>query len=149
MSDEMDDFVGKLQQEILDEVKASYGMTLYERWQNPVYMGALADPDGYARVTGPCGDTVEIFLKFEKDRVKEATFQTDGCGTTQVCGSFAAEMALGKSPDQLLEVTGEAILERVGGLPEENTHCAHLAADTLSMALEDYMIRQNRRGKQE
>ena len=62
--------------------------------------------------------------------------------TPLVCGSFAAEMAHGKGPDELLEVTGEAILERLAGLPEEEAHCAFLAAETLQEALNDYMIKQ-------
>jgi nitrogen fixation NifU-like protein len=53
-------------------------------------------------------------------------------------------MALGKTPDELLEITGEAILEKAGGLPEEESHCAFLAAETVTMAVNDYMIRQRK-----
>ena len=70
---------------------------------------------------------MRIFLKFENDRVKEAFFETDGCGSSVVCGSFAAEMALHKTPDELLYVTGTDILEKMGGLPEKDQHCAFLA----------------------
>jgi nitrogen fixation NifU-like protein len=50
-------------------------------------------------------------------------------------------MAFGKTPDELLDVTGEAILEGLGGLPEEERHCAFLAGETLQEALGDYMIK--------
>ena len=142
MSDNLDDFVNKLQEQIYEDTKAAYGTAAFERWMNPQYGGTMETPDGYARVTGPCGDTMEIFLKFEGDRVKAASFQTDGCGSSAVCGSFAAEMAHEKTPDELVEVTGDAILERLGGLPEEERHCAFLAAETLQEALHDYMVRQ-------
>ena len=56
---------------------------------------------------------MEIFLRFENDRVKEASFQADGCGSSIVCGSFAAEMSLGKTPDELLEISGQAILQKL------------------------------------
>jgi len=88
---------------------------------------------------------MEIFLKFEKDTVKEATFRTDGCGSSLVCGSFAAELALGKSPDEVAEISGETILEVLGGLPEEDRHCALLAAQTLQEALDDYMQKERRK----
>jgi len=81
----------------------------------------------------------------EEDKVKDATFQTDGCGSSLVCGSFAAELALGKNPDALAEISGETILEVLGGLPEEDRHCAFLAADTLQEALDDYMRKQRRK----
>ena len=145
MSDEFDDFASNLQEQIFEETKNTYGTAAFERWRNPLYMGAIDHPDGYARVTGPCNDTMEIFLRFEQDTVAEASFQTDGCGSSAVCGSFAAEMAHGKTPDDLLDVTGEAILEKLGGLPKEEEHCAFLAGETLQEALSSYMKKQVKR----
>jgi len=142
MGESMDDFVRELQNQIVDEIKESYGEKAYQRWQNLVYRGSMKDPDGYASLNGVCGDSMEIFLKFEGEKVKEASFQTDGCGSSQVCGSVAAESAIGKSPDELLEITGDAIMEELGGLPSDDAHCASLAAETLQEALNDYMVKQ-------
>jgi nitrogen fixation protein NifU and related proteins len=144
MSSELDDFVQDLQNRIYDETKEAYGDVAFERWLNPIYMGSIDNPDGYGRVTGSCGDTMQIFLKFENDRIKKASFQTDGCGSSTVCGSFAAEMAIGKNPDQITEITGEKILEKLGGLPKEDEHCAFLSAETLQEALHEYMIKQTK-----
>jgi hypothetical protein len=52
----------------------------------------------------------------------------DGCGSSTVCGSFADEPAIGKAPGELVEITGETILKILGSFPEENRHCAFLAA---------------------
>ena len=142
MSDTHDNNVHKLQQQIYKDTTEAYGTPAFERWLEPLYRGNIDDPDGYACVKGKCGDTMEIFLKFEKERVKRASYQTDGCGSSNVCGSFAAEMALGKNPDELLEITGEAIIEKMGGLPSEEKHCAFLSAETLQEALNDYMIKE-------
>lgn len=139
---ELDCFVEELQQQILEETRQAYGDVAYERWLNPVYNGTIDSPDGYGCVTGPCGDTIKIFLKFKDGRVKEASFETDGCGSSSICGSFAAEMAIGKTPDELPDVTQNAILEKLGGMPEEDEHCALLAADTIQDALNDYMIKR-------
>jgi nitrogen fixation protein NifU and related proteins len=78
----------------------------------------------------------------KKERVKEATFRTDGCSSSTVCGSFAAELSLGKNPDEVVEISGETILEILGGLPEEDRHCAFLAAETLQVALDDYFRKE-------
>ena len=144
MSKDLDDFVDDLQNQIYDETRAAYGDVGFERWLKPRYMGRIDNPDGCARVTGPCGDTMEIFLKFENGKVRDASFQTDGCGASAVCGSFAAELAMGKDPDELIEITGESILEVLGGLPEEEQHCAFLAANTLQEALNEYMVKLSR-----
>ena len=147
MSKDFDDFVEGLQDQIFKETRAVYGDIAFQRWLNPLYMGRLEDPDGYGRVTGSCGDTMEFFLKFENGIVKNASFQTDGCGSSTVCGSFTAEQSLGKNPDKILNITGETILEKVGGLPEEDKHCAFLSVDALQEALNDYMIKQQNKLK--
>lgn len=144
MDDPFDDFVSQLQSEIDEDTRQAFGEKVYQCWKNPRYLQILADPDGYAKQTGTCGDSIEIYLKFDSGRVSEAGFQTDGCGPSLVCGSYAAQMAIGRAPAELTEVSGEAILAELGGLPEENEHCAHLAAAALQSALEDYMSRKNR-----
>lgn len=147
MSSDLDDFVQDLQEQIFEETRAAYGDVVFERWRNPIYMGTIDNPDGYACLTGACGDTMQIFLRFENGRVKNASFQTDGCGSSAVCGSFAAEIAIGKNPDELMEITGDAILGKLGGLPEEEKHCAFLAEESLQEALNDYMIKQRQKSK--
>lgn len=143
MDDEFDDFTRELQDQIYEETRRAYGQVAFERWLKPLYVGTIPDPDGYGRVTGTCGDTMEMFLKLENQLVKEAVFHTDGCGSSMVCGSFAAELAHGKGPDELADITGETILDILGGLPEEDRHCAFLAAETLREALDDYMKKQH------
>lgn len=139
MSDNFDSFMEELQKNIFDETKAEFGDIAFQRWRKPLYMGRMDNADGYGRITGSCGDTMEIFLKFERDRVKEASFKTDGCGSSMVCGSFAAELAIGKTPDELSEITGDKILDVLEVFPEEDRHCAFLAANTLQEALSNYM----------
>ena len=142
MNDNFDDFVDNLQEEIFKETREAYGEAAYERWRNPRFQGAIADPDGHGRITGTCGDTMDIFLKFEGNRVIIASFLTDGCGSSGVCGSFAAELAHGKTPEELTDITGEMILDILGVFPEEEQHCAFLAAETVQAALSDYMQKQ-------
>jgi nitrogen fixation NifU-like protein len=140
MADNLDAFLEDLQQRIVDETREAFGEAGFQRWRNPRYRGPLDAPDSHARVTGKCGDTMQIFLKFENDRVCDAAYLTDGCGSSTVCGSFAAEMAIGKNTDELVAITGDAILEKLGRFPEEDRHCAFLAAETLQEALNRYMI---------
>ena len=149
MSGKSTDVANKLQQQIFNEIEESYGEKAYLRSLEPLYMGHMKDPDGHARVTGGCGETIEMFLKFDDDRVTNASFQTDGCGSSKASGSFAAEMSLGKTPDELLEIRGEDILKRMGRIPDTDQHCAFLAAASLYEALNDYMIRMTRRRKTE
>ncbi|HNS14064.1 MAG TPA: iron-sulfur cluster assembly scaffold protein [Syntrophorhabdaceae bacterium] len=146
MSDNLDEFLKELQDKIFDDTIRDYGQKAFDRWRNPLHMHPMENPDGYGRITGPCGDTMEIFLRFEKGKVSKASFQTDGCGPSIVCGSLAAELALGKQPDEIRKITNETILETIGGLPEESRHCALLAANTLREAVDRY-TKQKATGK--
>jgi len=143
-TDNFDKLVDDLQNQIFEETKEAYGDVAFQRWLAPLYKGRIDLPDGYGRVTGSCGDTVEIFLRFENGKIQEASFETDGCGSSTICGSFAAELAIGKTPDDLADITGETILEILGGLPEEDRHCAFLAVNALQEALKNYMQRFHR-----
>ena len=139
MTDNIDMLVADLQERVFDETRQAFGEAGFQRWRNPRYRGPLENPDSHARLKGSCGDSMEIFLKFQNNRVSEAAYFTDGCGSSTVCGSFAAEMALGKTPDELLEITGDAILGTIGRFPKEDRHCAFLAAGTLQEAVNQYM----------
>ena len=139
MSDPIDAFVDNLQEQIFDETREVYGEAGFQRWRHPLYNGRMENPDSHAGITGQCGDTMEMFLVFENGRVKDATYTTNGCGASTVCGSFTAEMALGKTPDELAGITGEKVLAEIGTFPDADQHCAFLAAETLQAALDNYM----------
>jgi len=142
MTDHFDRLVADLQEQIFEETRQAYGEAGFQRWRNPLYRGPLENPDSHACLKGSCGDTMEIFLKFQNGRVSDAAYLTDGCGSSTVCGSFSAEMAIDKTPDELLKITGDVILETIGRFPEADHHCAFLAAETLQEAVNQYMITQ-------
>lgn len=139
MSDTLDVFVENLQQQVFDEARDAWGEAGFQLWQHPLHSGALENPDSYARITGKCGDTMGIYLIFENGRVKTTTYTTDGCGSSTICGSFTAGMAIGKTPDELAEITGEKVLAKIGTFPEDEQHCAFLAVEALQAALDQYM----------
>jgi nitrogen fixation NifU-like protein len=144
----LEDFAKKLQEQILEQVKLQYTNTVIDYWTNPRNFSKIENPDGYSKVTGSCGDTMEMFIKIEDEKVQECTFMTDGCGSTIACGVAATELTKDKTFTQALaSVSAEAILRKLGGLPEENVHCAQLASETLRKALADYLYQKKNRWK--
>jgi len=112
-------------------------------WANP----HVEAPDGKARITGSCGDTVELSLKFRDDRVVEAAYWTNGCAYSLNCICAACDLAKGKTPDEILDIDPELIQKSVGGLPADQMHCAQLSVETLYAALEDYIKNTKGQGK--
>ncbi len=119
--------------------------TAFYEWLNALQWKGPVVPDGHACLTGKCGETIEIFLNFEGERVREAAYRTNGCISSKVCAALTAQMAQGKTPDELLEITAEMILSQLGEFPKNEEHCAFLAAESLQAALHSYMLKQCRK----
>ncbi len=133
-------FAHALQEQILEQARREYSKAVIDRWINPRNMGHMNNPDGYGKVTGACGDTIEIFLRMKGGEISHCTYLTDGCGATISCACMATELALGKTYIEALAViSAQRIIHELGGLPEGNVHCARLAAESLRHALADYL----------
>jgi nitrogen fixation NifU-like protein len=143
MAREFDDPFQELEQSVMEDMKETYSEKTIEHFLNPRNLGEIPAPDGFGRVTGPCGDTMEIYLKVRDSRVMNASFRTDGCGTTIASGSMVTELVKGKSIVEALKITRDDILNALGGLPEDSLHCALLAANTLKEAIKDYLAFKN------
>ena len=142
-NEDIEKFARQLQEQIMAQIRKKYSEIVIDYWQHPRNFKKIDSPDGYAQVKGTCGDTMEMYIKVEDDKITDCSFQTDGCGTSIACGSVATEIARGKSFIQALGlVSAEEILKRIGGLPPPDVHCAQLAAETLRRALADYLYQK-------
>jgi len=137
----LDAFLDKLQTDILQDSYRVYGPKGYDRWLNPRFHHALEKFDAMATLTGECGDSISVFLKMDKDKnvVGEASYTTNGCASSSICGSFAVELAIGRMPEEILDLSAADILDAVGRFPREEEHCAHLAITAVKEAINRYM----------
>lgn len=143
-NDKLEEAARLLQDEAERDILRTYGPTVLDHWKNPRNLGLLESPDGYARVEGSCGDTMEMSVRMDGDVVAACGFLTDGCGTTVVCGSAATWLATNRTfVEALGAANARGILELLGGLPEADVHCAELAAETLRRALADHLANRN------
>ena len=129
----------ELEKRVMDEMRKFYSQMAIDHAMNPRNVGRMKNADGYARVTGSCGDTMEISLRVKEEKVADAKFWTDGCGTSIACGSMATELIKGKSVAEARRVDSKSILSALGKLPESDVHCAILASNTLKAAISNYL----------
>jgi len=129
----------ELQELIIADMRKVYSETVIDHFMNPRNLGDMENADGFAKVTGSCGDTTEIWLKVKNGTIADATFMTDGCGASIASGSMVTEIAKGETITEAGKISQQDVLSALGGLPEESEHCALLAANTLKEAMRDYI----------
>jgi nitrogen fixation protein NifU and related proteins len=132
-----DRWLAALQEAILEREQALYSAKVLAEARQPQNMGVMDDPDGYGLVFGSCGDTMEIFLRLNGERIEQVAFMTDGCGPTMACGSMLTRMAQGKSLAEAAAIEAAEVIIALDGLPAEHLHCATLAVNTLRQAIAD------------
>jgi len=129
----------ELQEMVMADAHEVYSDTVIDHAMQPRNIGEIRDPSGFARITGPCGDTMEMWIKVSNDVITSVRFMTDGCGPSIASGSMVTEIAKGKNINEVLRIDQDDVMSSLGGLPEESEHCALLAASTIKAAIRDHM----------
>ena len=120
-----------------------YSDKVMDHFMHPRNMGEIEDASGVGEVGNPaCGDVMRLYLKIEDGKIVDAKFKTFGCGAAIASSSMTTELIKGKSIDEALKLSNEAVSEALGGLPPAKQHCSVLAEDALRAALEDYKKKQ-------
>ncbi|MCL5407514.1 MAG: iron-sulfur cluster assembly scaffold protein [Patescibacteria group bacterium] len=124
-------------------ISSLYSKKVMEHFSHPRNMGTIKNPSGRGRVGNPvCGDLMELQIKVEKkagkEYIKEAKFQTFGCGAAIATSSMLTDMIVGKDLKELKKISNQTIVESLDGLPPVKQHCSVLAEEALVKAIADY-----------
>lgn len=104
----------------------------------PLNFGPVVHASAHAQLTGPCGDTLQIWLKIEENIICKASFVSDGCEDSVICCSTAARMAEGMRLEDAVALSQENILAKAPPIRNDHRHCALLAVNTLEKAISNY-----------
>jgi len=122
-----------------------YTEKVLDHFQNPRNVGELENANGVGMVgNAKCGDIMQMFIRVNEDEViEEVTFKTFGCGAAVATSSMATELIKGKTVEEALKLSNEAVVEALEGLPPAKIHCSVLAEEAVKAAVEDYRNRKN------
>lgn len=142
-----------IQRQISEQGRAIYTSTVIEHAHHPRNWGRIDRADAYKIWQGPCGDTMEIYLRLDKEgtdkaAIREISFMTDGCGSSVACGSVLTTMVQGNTLEQARKIQPRDLLIALGGLPQESAHCAFLAVHTLHEAILNWYRSAHTRSKE-
>ena len=122
-----------------------YTEKVMDHFSNPRNVGEIPDANGIGEVgNAKCGDIMRIYLKVKDNVIEDVKFKTFGCGAAIATSSMVTEMVIGKTLEDALEISNQAVAEALGGLPPAKMHCSNLAADALHEAIKDYMSKQQK-----
>jgi NifU-like protein involved in Fe-S cluster formation len=105
---------------------------------------ATYEADGVGVVGSPaCGDMMAVWIKVDKKtgHITECKWRTFGCASAIASTSMMSVMVTegeGFTLRQAKRLAAEAIIERLGGLPDRKYHCSVLGQEALKKAVEDY-----------
>ena len=135
-----DHILEEIQKQLDEQARTIYSPTAIEHAHHPRNWERMDRADAYKIWQGPCGDIMEIYLRLDKGEtdeavIREISFVTDGCGPSVACGSMLTTMVKGKTLEEAGMIESRDLLIALGGLPQENAHCAFLAVHTLQEAI--------------
>ena len=100
--------------------------------------------DGIGIVGSPaCGDMMAVWIKVDPKtkRITECKWRTFGCASAIASTSMMSVMVTengGMVTSRAKRLTPEAIIERLGGLPDRKYHCSVLGHLAIREAIQDY-----------
>ena len=123
-----------------------YSDKVMDHFNNPRNVGVIKDADGVGEVGNiSCGDIMKISIKVDdNDVIKDAKFQTLGCGAAIATSSIVTELVKGKTIQDAVKISKQDVADELGGLPSAKMHCSVLATDGLKVAVDDYLVAHGR-----
>jgi len=110
-----------------------------KRFRNPKNAGELKDYNSKGKLGDPeCSDVIEMFVKFNGDKVIDAKFKVFGCPGAISTTDVFIDLIKGKVITEALKVNEKDISDALGGLPVEHMHCSNLSIEAFRKAVEDY-----------
>ena len=117
-----------------------YTEKVMDHFEHPRNVGEIENPSGMGTVgNAKCGDIMRIYLDIDENQIiRDVKFKTFGCGAAVATSSMATELVKGKSVQEAMAVTNQAVMEALDGLPPVKVHCSLLAEEAIHASLCDY-----------
>jgi len=116
-----------------------YSKKVIEHFQNPHNQGKIKDADAIGEAGNiKCGDIMKIYIKVDKDKIKDIKFETLGCAAAIATSSMMTDLVKGKTLDEAMKVTDKDVVDSLGELPPVKYHCSVLAITALKDAIKKY-----------
>ena len=110
--------------------------------RNPINYGKIENHDVTFHDSNPlCGDSIDIDMKIDDDKVTDIKFHGKGCAICMACSSVLTEITKGKSIEDARKIEKNDVLGELGleHLQAVRIKCALLSLKVLKSALYTYL----------
>lgn len=111
-----------------------YTEKLFQRYKKPLFKGSLKKENQSEEVKTAseenfvCGDRIKVYVKVEKNKIKDARFEGVGCAISMGSADLLMEYIIGKKVSEIKKIKDEQIIKLIGFKPDPaRMHCATLA----------------------
>ena len=118
---------------------------LLDHFHNPKNVGIIKNADGYGSVENPvCGDITDIYIRVEKERIKDIKFKSLGCHVTIASASALTDAVKGKTLDEIIkskdpvEMLLKIIRREFKDISRRKMHCPPASVQALLTAISEY-----------
>ena len=110
-----------------------YRENIIERYKNPINLGSMKNYDIKANdLNLSCGDEVNIEIKLENNKIKDAKFQGRGCAISLASTDILLDYLKNKSINEIKKLNEKDIIKLLGiNLTATRMNCAMLSLNAL------------------
>lgn len=114
-----------------------YQQQILDHYHNPRHFQKLDDFTHTFKLQNlSCGDEVEIYLKVDKNKITDASFQGEGCAISIASASLLTDYLIGQTIAAVKSLSVDKVLELLGiQLTTSRLRCAVLPLEAAQKAL--------------
>ncbi|SRR5579883_3504984 len=123
---------------------------LLEHYQNPQHRGQVEHASFVKSGGNPgCSDVVEMSAHISEDgHLDEVAFDGQGCTISMAAADYVAEIAAGKTLEEIEAMTAEELMDDLGReVVMTRPTCATTALTILKQAVHEYRMQQQAQGQ--
>lgn len=121
-----------------NEEQEIYKENIMHHYKHPHHAGILGRFTITQRELNPlCGDEITVYLLVEKEKIKDISFQGQGCAISQAAMSLLTDKAVGMRLSKIRELTDNHIFDLLGiPISHTRTKCALLSLKVIQQGVE-------------
>lgn len=123
-----------------------YMEQLMDNYKNPVNIGELKDYTFFFRQKNPsCGDTFEIYVKIENDKIVDVKYKGEGCAISTASISLLSQNLIGMKYSDAKKLTPKYIYEMLGiKISPGRINCALLSLNAFLNGSKEFELKNSK-----